>query len=333
MSDVLSQAEVDALISSLSKGEVQTQDEPEKQEETKNDKLKRYDFKTPSKFSKEQVRTLQIVHENFARNLGNFLSAYLRTPIQVSVVSVKQTSYGEFINALPSPTLLVAVQLSTELGTGIIETSPQFVFPLIDLLCGGVGEVVDEPRESTEIEQTMIQAVFTKILDNLKDAWGDVYELSPSIENMETNPHYNQTFASNETTILITLSVQIGNNQGFINICLPFITLEPVISRLSARHWFRGNTQKIEGDKFGTLVKRIEKTEAETIVILGKTVVNMEDFLGLQVGDVLSLNKKAGEGLDLYVRNSLKHKVQPGIVGKKMAVRIEGEGVVQDNEG
>lgn len=320
MKDVLSQSEIDALISALGTGDVESEEEQVALEEGKEVAL--YDFRRPSKFSKEQLRTLQVIHDNFARTLASFLSAYFRSVIQLNVVSVTQVSYGEFINSLTIPTLMGVLSLSPKMGTAVLETNLQFVFPMLDLLFGGEGRMTDRPRELTEIEQTVMKSVYAKIINNLIYAWQDVCQLEPVIESLETNPQYNQALASNETVVLITISSQMGDNQGFINLCLPFITLEPIIPHLSAQHWFRTASQKAQEEKRSLIYKRIEEVVVELTVFVGETVISVEDFLELQVGDVLPLWSRVGEEFDLYVANSHKYKVQAGTHGKRMAVQV-----------
>lgn len=333
MKDELSKSEIDNLISALGSGEI----EPEGINPGKNylGDVKIYDFKRPNKFTKEQIRTLHIIHENFARTLGNFLSAYVRNVIKVEMVSITQVSYGEFINSLPVPTFMAVFNLSPQLGSAVLQTDLLFVFPIIDLLCGGEGQVPTMLRELTEIEQTMMKRVYTTILDNLKYSWQDLIKLEPVIDTLETNPQYNQALASNETAVIITLLGQIGVNQGFIKLCLPFISMEPVINQLSAQHCFRNIGHKPKKENMALLCQRIEGSEIELTVNLGETIISMKDFLEIQVGDVLPLEKSVGQELDLYVGNQLKYKVLPGISGNKRSVQITrwvGEEVLIDGE-
>ena len=331
MKDVLSQSEIDNLITALGSGDIESEGANLLEEELED--VKTYDFKRPNKFSKEQIRTLQIIHENFARTLGNFLSAYVRNVIKIEVASLSQVSYGEFINSLPVPTFMAVLSLSPQLGSAVLQTDLQFVFPIIDLLCGGEGQVPTKLRELTEIEQTMMKRVYTTILDNLKYSWHDITKLEPVIDTLETNPQYNQALASNETVVIVTLMSQIGDNQGFINICLPFISMEPIINQLSAQHCFRNVGHKPQKENTALLCQRIEGSEVELAVDLGETVISMKDFLEIQEGDVLPLGKSVGEELDLYVENQLKYKVLPGISGNKRSVQITrwvGEEVLVD---
>ena len=320
MKDVLSQSEIDSLVSALDTGEIES-GEQELYIEAEQE-VKKYDFRRPSKFSKEQIRTLQIIHDNFARSFGNYLSAYLRNVVQIKVVSVSQVSYGEFINSLPVPTLMAVLNLSPNLGTAVLESNLQFVFPMIDLLCGGTGQIPSNLRELTEIEQTVMQRVYYKVLDNLKYAWEDFYELEPTIDTLETNPQYNQALSSNETVALITFSTNIGDSQGFINMCYPFISLESAMPHLSAQHWFKNVSSKEQGEEKGHLTSRLKEVEVTLSAVLGEAVISVDEFVELQVGDVLPLGRKVDSQLDLYVGNKLKFKVQPGTLNKKNSVQI-----------
>ena len=189
--DVLSQTEIDSLISALSSGKLEDEEEDEDSSEFRS-----YDFRRPSKFSKEQMRTLQVLHENYARILGNFLSAYLRIPVQIQLVSASQVTYEEFIFSLPVPTLVTVFSMNPEMGNAMLETSPSVVFPLIDIVFGGEGHSPAHTRELTDIEITVMRRINGKLLNNLRYVWEDIVSLAPEVENMDTNPQFNQMFAS-----------------------------------------------------------------------------------------------------------------------------------------
>ena len=280
MKDVLSQSEIDSLIAALATGELSES----KTEEQETSPVRQYDFRRPNKFSKEQMRTLLIIHENYARVLSNFLTAYLRTSVQIKLESVSQVTFEEFIFSLPTPTLMSIFTASEAMGSAMLETNPQFVFPIIDLLFGGKGDIPKTIRELTEIELTVMRRVVMKILENLRYAWEDVYELTPRIDNMDTNPQFNQMIASTETVALMTFSTQIRESKGLINVCFPYITLEPVIPNLTAQHWFSASRT---GEKDARLLERcLDPVEVGLTAVLGHTEVQMEDFLQFEVARI-----------------------------------------------
>ncbi len=316
--DILSQSEIDSLISAVSSGKLG--EEEEEQEEIEEHQS--YDFRRPSKFSKEQLRTLQVIHENYARILGNFLSAYLRVPVQVQLASISQVTYEEFTFSLPVPTLMTIFDMNSELGTAMLETNPSFVFPLIDLVFGGEGEGTKQTRELTDIEITVMRRINSKLLENLKYVWEDIIELDPKIEGMDTNPQFNQMFASTETAALLTFTTQIKESQGLINLCFPFISLEKIMPKLTAQYWFKQAPQETAPFQENVILKQLEKVDVELSAVLGRTVVTLEDFLQFREGDVIQLSLLEGEDLDVYIEDQHLFKGQPGTVGQNLGVKI-----------
>ncbi|MGB9661730.1 MAG: flagellar motor switch protein FliM [Moorellaceae bacterium] len=320
MAEVLSQAEIDALLAALSSGEIKAE---ELTEEKAEPKAKKYDFRRPNKLSKDQLRTLYMIHENFGRLAGNFLSAYLRSNIRVRIASVEQMTYEDFIVSLPTPTLLALFSLEPLKGTAILETNLAFVFPIIDLLFGGRGEVPNRTRELTEIELHVLRRLYARMLEQLNYVWADAYQVTSKLESMETNPQFVQIVSPNEIVAVVTLVTTIGQNEGLMNICLPYILLEPVISRLSATQWFAAEVEEGERASFReNLTKIIVQVPVEMVAYCGRARIRIRDFLQLQPGDVISLDRSITEDLELYVDGLAKFKAQAGLMGKRRAVQI-----------
>jgi len=319
MAEVLSQAEIDALLQAMTSGEVQAD---AAQEET-GPKTKKYDFRRPNKFSKEHLRTLFMIHENYGRLVANFLSAYLRANIQVKIVSVGQMTYEDFILSLPTPTLMNVFTLEPLKGAAVLETNMSFIFPIIDLLFGGRGEMVDHNRELTEIELHVLRRLNSRILEQLSYSWSDIQGITPKLENMETNPQFTQAISPNETVAVVTLGTTVGQYEGLLNLCLPYMLLEPVISRLSASHWFAAGTEGEDRPDYRAVVEGIlAGVPVELIAYIGRTRLPVRDFIQLQVGDVITVDKAVGDELELFVDGHHKFLVQPGTVNKKIAVQI-----------
>lgn len=313
----MSQSEIDSLISALSSGKLE-----EEEKQADSSEYRSYDFRRPSKFSKEQMRTLQVLHENYARLLGNFLSAYLRIPVQIQLVSVSQVTYEEFVFSLPIPTLVTVFNMSPELGNAMLETGPSFVFPLIDIVFGGEGGVPAQIRELTDIEITVMRQINSKLLSNLRYIWDDIVSLTPRVENMDTNPQFNQMFASTETVALLTFSVQIKENQGLINLCFPFITLEKIMPKLTTQFWFRQSYQDTSQFHEQLLLKQLEKVDVNLSVVLGSASITLAEFLQFQEGDIIQLSRQEGEDLDIYIEDELLLKGQPGTQGQNLAMQV-----------
>ena len=291
-------------------------------EDVQESEYRSYDFRRPSKFSKDQIRTLQFLHENYARSLTNFLAAYLRVPVQVQLASVSQVTYEEFVFSLPVPTLVTVFKMNEEIGSSLLETNPSFVFPIIDIVFGGWGQVPKYMREFTDIEINVMKQINYHLLDNLRYTWEDIVPLKPQVESMDINPQFNQMFASTETVILLTFTTQIKENEGLINLCFPYITLEKIIPRLTSQYWFKQATGKLSRLNEKIIMEQVGEIEVELSAVLGRTIVTLDDFLQFREGDILQLSKAEGEDLDILVENKPLFKGQPGAVGQHLAVQI-----------
>ncbi|MBO8137486.1 MAG: flagellar motor switch protein FliM [Desulfotomaculum sp.] len=319
MKDVLSQAEIDSLLEGLISGQVTAEDI---EEDTEQQKLKTYDFRRPNKFSKEHLRTLHVLHESYARLLTNFLSGLLQAEISIEVASVGQFSYEEFTRSVVSPTLLTVFRYSSHKGNAVLETTPHFLMPLIDLQLGGTGEMPEELRELTEIELSVARKLIGKLLEQLSVIWKDIIKGKPEIVSTETNPHLHQLLSPNDIVLVITFSTNVGEeNRGLMNLCLPYNFLEPVLSKFSVNQFSQMFNEREQAD-----IKAVEywlnASDVELIAAVGNGTITIKDFLDLQVGDVLLLDRQQGQDFDLYVQDQLKFKVQPGRLGNKLAVQV-----------
>ncbi|MCL6635392.1 MAG: flagellar motor switch protein FliM [Peptococcaceae bacterium] len=318
--DILSQSEIDALLDALSTGEVKIE---ELQQTRQQVEYKRYDFRRPNKFSKDQLRTLQVLHGVFARLLSSFLTGYLRNNIQIEVASVDQLTYEDFIRSIPTPTVLTIFSLNPLKGTAIAQFDLMFLFPMIDLFFGGNGEAPKAVRELTDIELSVARKLSVKVLENLALAWKDIVQVEPVIETVDTNPHLHQIFSFNEIVALITLTTQVGDAaRGFINLCLPFPLLEPVISQLAYQRRFGPQAAAVDEGERKRLQYWLGFPMIELTVLAGQTRITVNDFLQLQEGDVLLLDRKVDQDMDVYVGEQLKFKAQAGALGRQLAVQI-----------
>ncbi|WP_066637207.1 flagellar motor switch protein FliM [Desulfolucanica intricata] len=326
MKEVLSRAEIGSLLQTI---QVKKEEDKDLKKTEIEVKYKTYDFKRPNKFSNDQLRTLHMLHEGYARLLSNFLSGYLRTNIVVRVASVDQFTFDDFLRSVHSPTLLSVFLLQPLKGTAILETNPQFIFPVIDLMLGGRGEMTDPLRELTEIELSVMKKLNVKLLENLGFIWKDFFEVTPELLTVETNPRLHQIISPSEIVAVLTFNTVIGGTiEGFINICLPYMLLDPVLSQLSLHYRYSRNTAADQDDRT-SLEYWLGLSEISLTAVLGETEISVRDFLHLQEGDVLSLDRRIGEDMDLYVDEKLKYKVQTGIMGRFFAVQVtsltEGE--------
>lgn len=319
MAEVLSQGEIDALLSALSSGEIMPDELPKEEEKQK---VKPYDFRSPQKFSKDHIRTLELIHDNYARIISNYLTAQVRTNVKVKIESVEQITYEEFIHSIPNPTILTIFKMPPLNGSILFETNPQFVFQVIDILLGGKGDGKYRLREFTDIDKNIIKQINKGLISNLKLAWEDVLEVQPEIEGLETNPALNQTLAPNEPVALITFSVEMGKSNTFINICIPYLSIEKVLDKLVVQYWFQQNDELLREESREKIKKRLDIVDVSLTAILGKTSITVDDFLKLSVGDVLQLDNKSNSAVKLFIEEEEYFYAKPGIVGKSMGIEI-----------
>jgi flagellar motor switch protein FliM len=319
MAEVLSQSEIDALLSALSSGELKPDELPKEEEKQK---IKIYDFRSPQKFSKDHVRTLELIHDNYARIITNYLSAQVRTNVKVKIESVEQITYEEFIHSIPNPTILTVFKMPPLNGSILFETNPQFVFQIIDILLGGNGGRKNKMREFTDIDKNIIRQVNTGLISNLKLAWEEVLEVQPEIEGLETNPALNQTLAPNEPVALITFSVEMGKNNTFINICIPYLSIEKVLDKLVVQYWFQQHDEELLRESREKMRNRLNVVGVSMTALLGSTTITVDDFLRLTAGDVLTLENKSTSAVKMLVEDQEAYYAKPGIVGKNMGVQI-----------
>lgn len=317
--DVLSQSEIDALLSALSTGEM-TADEMKKEEETR--KVKVYDFKRALRFSKDQIRSLTRIHENFARLLTTFFSAQLRTYVQITVASVDQIPFEEFIRSIPNMTLINVFEVPPLDGNILMEINPNIAYSMLDRLMGGQGVSNSKVDSLTEIETKIMTNLFERSFDNLREAWANVADIDPIMTELEVNPQFLQMISPNETVVVISFNTIIGETSGMINICIPHVVLEPIVPNLSVRYWMQTNKKAVSPEQLEILENRVRKAELQIVAELGKTEISIEDFLLLQPQDVIQLNQKIEDPLVLRIGDIPKFSVQPGKLKKRMAVQV-----------
>lgn len=330
MVDVLSQNEIDALLAALSSGEM---DAEELKKEEKERKVRAYDFKRAVRFSKDHIRSLTRIHENFARYLTTYFSAQLRTFVQINVVQVEQLPYDEFIRSIPKMTILNIFEAEPLEGRMVLEVNPNVAFAMVDRMLGGQGTAPSKITALTEIETIIMEKIFSRTFESLQEAWKTVADLTPRMEALETNPQFMQIVSPNETIALISLSTKIGDTTGMINLCIPHVVIEPVMPRLSVHHWFVSQKKMRSPGEVEILEQRVNKAKLPIVAELGESSLSVREFLDLAAGDVISLNKRVDEGLRIKVGDKLKFIGSPGSVKDRLAVQIDeivSEGAEED---
>ena len=319
MSDILSQSEIDDILRQLTEGGDGSLDETG---DATDKKVRVFDFKRPSKFAKDQLKTINIIHDNFSRLSTNFLTAYLRTLVQIDVIAIDALPYGDFSNSLTVPDVMAIIDFSPLTGSIVYEMSPSVAFCFVDRILGGHGEGITEIREFTEIELALLERTISQLLNIYKAAWENVISVNPRLEKIESNPQFAQLVSPNEIIALVTLSVKIGRVEGMMNVCIPHMVVEPIMSKLTTRFWYSlAEKEPIPGAK-ENLEKRLQSTFVPVKGELGKLGVTVGELLGLQVGDVLAVDRGVDDEVDVLVGDILKFRARPGVRGKRAALKL-----------
>lgn len=327
MTEVLSQNEIDALLQALNSGEVDVQ---EIKEEESSSKVKKYDFRNPQKIAKDQLRTLEIIHENLGRLFQTFLSGYLRAPVKISIFTVDQFAYSEFSNAISNPAFLSIIDFNPLNGQILIDISTNIVYSIIDRLLGGDGNESQEIRAFTEIELSLLESMMSKVMPIIQEAWSNVIELKPNLDKIEINPQFAQIVPPNETIALITMGLEIGAMEGMLNVCIPYLVIEPILDRLSTKYWFSTTQKELSEKDIMAIKDRMLSTRVPVIVELGSTVVRIKDVLNLQKGDVIKLDTGTEDKAKVRIGSQVKFLGNIGVSRSNMAIKIAN--VVKDGD-
>ncbi len=316
MADVLSQSEIDALLNAISAGEIETaESEPEV-------KVRDYDFRTANRFHKEQMRTLRIIHDTFARLFAAYLSGTLRVMCSAEVLSVEELKYQEFVNALPEPVLLGVLRQPPLVGSVLLEISPDISFAMISRLLGGAPTPSGLTREFTEIELVLLERVLRQFLPLFAESWEKIIRVNTTLDRIETSPQFAQIVASNETVAIITINVIIGDVAGLVNICLPHLALEPINQQLSTKLIYQSGLEREAEPAVKDIRSRLERSPLDLTAVFKTTTAVVRDILNLQEGDVIQLEHLLSEPLILKVAHLPKFRVELGVKDNRYAVKI-----------
>lgn len=319
MKNVLSQDEIDSLINALSTGQLDTE---EVDQESSRTNVKVYDFRRPNKLAKDQIQTLRGIHENYARIVSNILSNQVRNNVKLVIASIEQVTFGEFIRSIPNPTVMGIFTCEPLEGISILELNPSFCFNMIDLYFGGTMRHKFNVREFTDIEMMITKEMLNGMIDNLKSVWSDIIEMTPSLEAIETNPMLQQTLPHNETVVLMTFKVQVIEENTFVNLCIPYRTIETIADELHAKNYDLMRTKRTDNEYKEDIEGVLNRAKVDMSVILGKTSIAVNDFVELDVGDIIELDTKLDQPMKLYVEDKQKFYVQPGLYNNKLSVQV-----------
>lgn len=326
MGEVLSQSEIDNLLAALSSGELDV----DQMQEPGDKQVKDYDFKRPAKFSKEHLRTLEIIYEHYGRLISTNLPVYLRKNIQVTVASSETVTFSEFTNALSNPVILGVVDFKPLNGSVIMELSPNLGFAMIDRMLGGQGLPLEKSRDFSEIEMTILQRLLVICMQLMREPWKNVIDINPMMERIETNAQFAQIIAPSDMIAIVSMSVKIGDVEGLMNICLPYFTLEDVMDKLNTKYWFSTMQKEDTVDYEEHIESLIKRIDVPVKAVLGRSQVAVNDFLSLQVGDIIRLDSRVDSEMNVYVGNIKKFTALPGSSKDNYAVQVTS--VIREGE-
>ncbi|HEY1784885.1 MAG TPA: flagellar motor switch protein FliM [Pirellulales bacterium] len=337
--DVLSQAEVESLLSAMESGALSDLAAPPAGAATAaapsarragptapqkpREKVSPYDFKRPERVGKEQMRALQTLHEGFGRNFSAALSALLRSIVEVKLTSVDQLTYSEFVFSLENPTCFNLLRAAPLEGNLILDINPSIVYPIIDRLLGGGRESAPLARRPlTEIELRLVSRITNLFLHELKHAWSNVLDLDLSVERVESNPQLVQIVPPNEVVVLISFELTLGDLRGMMNLCIPFNSLERIGTKLSSNSWITYGRRNPSEESSRQISSNLKGSIVELVVHLADTHITTGDLIGLRVGDVITTEKDIHSPIAVSVEGVVKYHAKPGAFKGRKAIEI-----------
>ena len=279
-----------------------------------------YDFRRPDKFSKDQLRTLQMLHETFARLAGSGLSAYLRTAVNIDLISLEQVPYEEYLRSI-NQSVFTIMSLPPLTGQAVLEIEFALVFSMIDRLLGGPGKAIAR-TVLTDIERPLVRQTIERMFASLKSAWEGVVIVNPGIEGMETSAQFVQIAPPNDIVVTILFEVKMGQQRGAMSLCIPYLVLKPITTKLSAQKWFASGNRRQSPVHKRLLSHQVNQAAVDCAIRLGNASISIGEFLKLRAGDILRLDQKTERDLTFLVADVPKYQGKPALQGKKLVFSV-----------
>ena len=298
-----------------------------------------YDFRRPDKLSKDQLRTLQMIHETFARLFSSSISGYLRSQVQVDLISVEQIAYEEYIKSVSS-SLVNVLSVAPLTGQMIYEIDLSVMFVMLDRLLGGTGDGAGKAIKGlTDIEKVLANNIVKVGLGDLAIAWENVMKVQYETVSVDTSAQFVQIVPNNDTVVLVLMEIRIGEHQGAMSFCVPFLLLKPILAKLNAQHWFTSKVKKPKVALGSRLAERLRDTaRVPCVARLGISRLNVETISTLKVGQMIPLTVPRalrsddppadGDSMigraEILIGNQVKFRGRIGIKGRRrLAVQVE----------
>lgn len=319
MANILSQNEIDELLSVLTSGKDVSAEKVEPENEPATVRL--YDFRTANKFSKEQIRTLHFIYDNYASRLSTYLSGMLRVLCEAQVLSIEEQTFSELSNSMPSPVVASIISMPPLQGSSLFLISSAVAYEIISRLLGGTGEKQAIDKPFTEIELSIMERVINSMLGNMNEAWEKINKVNAHLERIETSSQYVQIVSANEPIAIITMKVSIGETTDIINICLPHVALQPIAKKLVMRSWYNENSISVKaaGEDMSKTLSNVSLT---LNVVFNETRATVKDILNTEVGDVIQVNHNINMPVTVKIEHMPKFKGFVGMSGSNYAVKV-----------
>ncbi len=290
-------------------------------------KVSLHDFKRPERVSQEQSRALNQIHEVFARNFQVSISGFLRTIIDVKLVAVEQLTYSEFIMMLQTPTSIWKLSAEPLDGNALMEMSPSITFPIIDKMLGGKISPTYPDRSLTDIELRIIRQITNRGIEFLKETWSTFKEIDFKILEHESNPQIMQIVPPNEAVVLISFEVTMGEANGMLNLCIPYLMLEPIIGQLTTHNYFGISKNDVDPEQYNRMRESLNDVVLNVRTVLAETTMTLEQLLHLKVGDILSTSKLHNGEAMIFIEGKPKFRARPGEFRHHKALRITRQAI------
>jgi len=287
-----------------------------------DDRIQPYNFKRPRLFSQEQMRVLTYVHESFARDLSVYLSAQLRTIVEISLTAVDQVLYSEYVMSSAAPSALYVVEAQELNHNVVFEIDPSLVIYTVEKLFGGPGEFMQSSREVSQIEQRIMSKVMERAFRELEQSWQQVNELRLEEVAFESNAEFVQIIPGVEPALVATFEVWIYEQRSFLNICYPYIMLEKMLGRAGLKQYISSATSPAPPEERATFEDGLQDVEVELRAELGRSTLPLTELLALEAGDVIPLQRRTTEPMRVLIGNATKFRASVGKTGKYRALRI-----------
>ncbi|RMF59892.1 MAG: flagellar motor switch protein FliM [Calditrichaeota bacterium] len=319
MSEVLSQQEIDRLLTGISSGEIE---EEQIKEVLETKEIYEYDFRRPSRVSKDHLKAIRTLHETFSEYYGFYLASRLQSMVTINLITVDQLRYSEYVLSIANPCVVHIFDILETKGKAVIEMTPELVFMIVERLLGGNGTQPSAPRSITLLEQRIMQPLILQALETLSKAWRPLHEVHFELTGFESNSDFVQIAPASEIVVVISFEIKVAEESFLMNICYPFLSLEDIINQLNLQHFNRASSTEDKQKALQNLTQNLQKTKIEIRTELGKCQLTVKELLGLSEGDVLCLDRTIDNPLPVYVQDRLKFYGRAGTVDGRMAIQI-----------